>query len=230
MIDEHLRNELMIRRKTIRGQLEYLLGRKMFLPKDWREYKKLIGIKNYLYKQRDPDEYDPLQENVFVTSIKFPHRNHLAEVNVIIEEYKNRRIKISRNDKERFNHLTCPDIKIRFKNQKPDGISISAFDALEVFEKDLNFLSGASVDEQLDGKGRSEKAKILTAIASDRPSSLVGVGSKVTLYRYRELVRATESGWRTLLAMRGIRPRTVPQISSEILVDLCTDSAECLAA
>ena len=86
MIDEHLRNELMTKRKTIRGKLEYLLGRKMFLPKNWRDYKKLIGIKNYLYKNRDKKEYDPFQENVFVTSIKFPHRNHLEEVNFIIEE------------------------------------------------------------------------------------------------------------------------------------------------
>lgn len=230
MIDEHLVKELMIRRKEIKTQLEYVLGKKMILSKNWKDYKKLIGIKNYLYKQRDPDEYDPFQEKVFVPSINFPHRNHLAEINFIIDGYRNRRIKISKSDKDRFNHLSCPNLGIDYQIHDSNIISISAFDALEIFERDLHFLISPTVDEHLDGKGRIEKKRVSAAIASDRPSSLVGVGSKVTLYRYRELVRATESGWRTLLAMRGIRSRTVPQISSEILVDLCTDSAECLAA
>lgn len=159
-----------------------------------------------------------------------PQDSHITAILSVIENYKNRKIRITQDDLNRFNHLSCPNFKIEFESQELDRLSISAFDALEIFERDFNFLIGATVDEHLDGKGRSDKEGILAAIAVERASSLVGAGSKVTLARYRELVRATESGWRTLLAMKGISPMTVSQSSSVTLEDLRPVSAERLAA
>lgn len=193
--------------------IKKILGHRIFIFNKANENRSLVGINNSLLKFKDS------QSSQFQAAFK------------IYEKYRVRKISITQNDLDRFIHLSCPSHqKFEFKKYSEEIIWISALDALDLFERDLAYLLGPSVAELLDKNGRDEKARVLRGIASECPSSFFGKGSKVTLDRYRELVRATESGWGTLLAMKGIRPRTVPQISSEILVDLCTDSAECLAA
>ena len=215
----------------IRWMIDSILGSRMFLSKDWKEYKKIVGIKKFILNKRvckKPSSVFKLEFPHLLS--RPPHENHLIEMISIIENYKSRILRVSRSNIDRLTHLSCPNHGINYKEFDSGPFEISAFDALEIFEKDFNFLIGPLVDEHLDGKGRIEKKRVLAAIASDRPSSLVGVGSKVTLARYHELVRSTESAWRTLLAMRGIRPRTVSQISSETNEDLRPAGAERLAA
>lgn len=189
-----------------------ILGHRILIFNNANENRSLVGINNSLIKFKDS------RSSQFQASFD------------IYEKYRKRKVSITQDDLDRFNHLSCSDFqKFEFKKFSEETIWISALDALELFERDLAYLLGPSVADLLDKNGRDEKAKVLRGIASECPSSFFGKGSKVTLARYRELVRATESGWRTLLAMRGIRSRTVPQISSETL-DLRTANAERLAA
>lgn len=215
----------------IRWLIDSILDSQMFLSEDWKEYKKIVGIKKFILNKRVYKK----RSSVFILkyphiSSRPPHENHLKEMDLIVENYKSRILRVSRSNIDRFTHLSCPNHGINYKEFDSGPFEISAFDALGIFEKDFNFLIGPLVDGHLDGKGRTEKERVLAAIAADRPSPLVGVGSKVTLARYHELVRCTESAWRKLLAMKGIHPRAVSQTSSETLDDLRTVNAERLAA
>ena len=193
--------------------IEKILGHRILIFNNANENRSLVGIKNSLIKFRDS------------------RSSHFQAAFEIYEKYRVRKISIAQNELDRFNHLSCPSFrKFEFRKLSEETIWISALDALDLIERDLAFLLSPSVAELLDGKGREEKARVLRGIASECPSSFFGKGSKVTLARYRELVRATESGWRALLAMRGIHPRTVSQNSSETLEDLRPVSAERLAA
>ena len=201
--------------RTIRtlNLIRKILGHRILIFNKANENRSLVGINNSLTKYMDSNS------SQFQAALE------------IYNKYRERKISITQDDLDRFNHLSCPSFqKFEFKKYSEEAIWISALDALELFERDLAYLLGPSVADLLDKNGRDEKARVLRGIASECPSSFFGKGSKVTLARYRELVRATESGWLPLLAMRGIRPGTMPQISSESLEELRPVSAERLAA
>lgn len=181
--------------------IDKLLGGRIFLFNNANENRSLVGIKNSLIEFKDS---------------RF---SQLQAILDICEKYKEKRILITQSDLDRFTYFSCPNFRnFEFKKISEGTIWISALDALELFEHDLTFLLGPSVAALLDGNGQKEKARVLRGIRSETPSSFFGRGSKVTLARYRELVRATESGWRPLLEerMAHIRASASPETESDL--------------
>ena len=181
--------------------IDKLLGRRILLFNNGNENRSLVGIKNSLIEFKDS------------------RSSQLQAVLDIYEKYKERRILITQSDLDRFAYFSCPNFQnFEFKKISEGKIWISALDALELFEHDITFLLGPSVAALLDGDGQEAKKTVLRCIRLETPSSFFGRGSKVTLARYRQLVRATESGWRPLLEKRmaHLRASASPETESDL--------------
>lgn len=202
------------RTSEIKRKINHLIGHRVFLLNKPRELRKIVGIKNYISQKRDSSS------------------NQLTAINEVLLSLEKRKIFVSRSDVDRYTYFSFPNHGVSLHEYQSGPFTVSALKALDIFDSDLSFILGASVEEHLDGKERAEKEGILEDMKMESPSSLLGLGSKVTLSRYRDLVRVTESGWRTLLWMKGIRRGDPPRAFLVPANDLRSSEhcAECPAA
>lgn len=174
------------RTNDLRFKLSQIVDKKLILIDSKRALDTLVGIKISLIQFQDS---------------RISHQN---AVESILSKLSSKKFRVQESDRLRFKHIILPKIDPALLSWDSASSEVSFWDAVELFEVDLTYLSSKELSVHLPQACAAARNELLSEIGSARLHSKFGRGSKVSHSQYQRLVRATAGGWMRHLSALGV--------------------------